>query len=395
MSLNTHSIALLGLFLLLVPSLPGQLPAAPKPENSASRDDYVGDEACRGCHQTQFETYIGSAHHAASRLPSQTSIDGKFTSGSNILRTSNPSLFFVMSATQKGYFQTAFANLPPAETLNHQERFDLVIGSGRKGQTYLYWKGEELFELPVSYWTETDRWINSPGYPDGLPNFDKPIIPRCLECHSTYFESLPPPSNRFDKTHIVLGITCEKCHGPGAAHVARHQSKTPMQPGEAEDIVNTASLSRQRQVDLCALCHAGPGTPMAPSFSFRAGEELARYLSLAPNAPATPADVHGHQVQQLSSSRCYLSTTMTCSTCHDVHTPQRDAASFSERCLTCHRTESCGKFSTLGSRILHRCTDCHMPLQQSNQIVFDADGRQIKPQVRTHRIAIYKEPNQP
>ena len=393
MSPKTHSVAWLGLF-LLVPLLSAQLPGAPEPENSALRKDYVGDEACRGCHQTQFENYLGSAHHAASRVPSQTSIDGKFTAGSNILRTSNPSLFFVMSATQEGYFQTAFAKLPPAETITHRERFDLVIGSGRKGQTYLYWKGEELFELPVSYWTETDRWINSPGYPDGLPNFDKPIIPRCLECHSTYFESLSPPSNRFDKTQIVLGITCEKCHGPGAKHVARHRAKTPLSEA-AEDIVNPASLSRERQMDLCALCHAGPGTPRAPSFSFAPGEELARYLSVRADAPDTPTDVHGHQVQQLMSSRCFRSTAMTCSTCHDVHKSQPDAAPFSQHCLTCHRIENCGKFSTMGSQILHRCADCHMPLQQSNQIVFDADGRQIKPQVRTHRIAVYKEPGQP
>ena len=233
MSTDIRSIALLFFFLLLVRSLHGQLPEAPQPENPTLRSGYSGDEACRGCHQTQFEAYLGSAHHAASRLPSQTSIEGKFTPGSNILRTSNPSLFFVMTATQEGYFQTAFAKLPPAETITHQERFDLVIGSGRKGQTYLYWKGEQLFELPVSYWTETDRWINSPGYPDGLPNFDKPIIPRCLECHSTYFESLSPPSNRFDKTHIVLGITCEKCHGPGAAHVARHRSKDSTPTGRS------------------------------------------------------------------------------------------------------------------------------------------------------------------
>jgi hypothetical protein len=393
MSPNLRAIVLTGLFLCLVPSLPGQLPDAP--ENRASRSNYVGDEACRDCHQAQFEIYLRSAHHAASRLPSQTSIEGKFTPGFNILRTANPSLFFVMSASPEGYFQTAFAKLPPAETITHQERFDLVIGSGRKGQTYLYWKGEELFELPVSYWTETDRWINSPGYPDGLPSFDKPIIPRCLECHSTYFESLSPPTNRFEKTHIVLGITCEKCHGPGAAHVMLHRSKTPVRPGEAEHVVNPASMSRERQMDLCALCHAGPGTPRAPSFSFAAGEVLAQYLAIAANAPDTPADVHGHQVQQLMSSRCYRSTTMTCSTCHDVHKPQRDADSFSARCVSCHKIEDCGKFSTLGTQILNRCTTCHMPLQQSNQIVFDADGHQIKPQVRTHKIAIYKQVNLP
>jgi Cytochrome c554 and c-prime len=393
-SIISRPIALLGLFLFFVRLLPGQLPDAP----SAARrpvGDYVGDAACRDCHQAQFESYLSSAHHSASRVPSQGAIDGKFTPGSNILRTSNPSLFFVMSATHEGFFQTAFAKLPPAETITHRERFDLVIGSGRKGQTYLYWKGDELFELPVSYWTETDRWINSPGYPDGLPSFDKPIIPRCLDCHSTYFESLSPPSNRFNKTNMVLGITCERCHGLGGTHVARNRTKTPLQPGQSEDIVNPKSLSRARQMDLCALCHAGPGTPKAPSFSFGAGEVLAEYLSIAADAPDTPTDVHGHQVQQLSSSRCFRSTAMTCSTCHDVHKPQRATAAFSERCLTCHRIENCGKFSTLGSQILHRCADCHMPLQQSNQIVFDADGRQIKPQVRTHRIAIYKEVDLP
>ena len=86
---------------------------------------------------------------------------------------------------------------------------------------------------------------------------------------------------------------------------------------------------------------------------------------------------------------------MTWSTCHNVHKPQRDAASFSARCLTCHKIENCGKFSTMGAQILNRCTTCHMPLQQSNQIIFDADGHQIKPQVRTHKIAIYKEINLP
>lgn len=235
-----RSIVILGLLLASVSLFLGQMPDAPAPANDrshlitavadysvSSRNGYVGDEACSACHQEKFETYLSSAHHLASRLPSQTSIDGKFTQGSNILRTSNPYLYFVMSATKEGYFQSAVAKLPPVDTISHKERFDLVIGSGRKGQTYLYWKGDELFELPVSYWTETDQWMNSPGYPDGLPNFDKPIIPRCLECHTTYVGSQPPSLNRFDKTSMVLGITCEKCHGPGRNHVARNQSKTP------------------------------------------------------------------------------------------------------------------------------------------------------------------------
>src|SRR5213078_4429349 len=105
-------------------------------------------------------------------------------------------------------------------TATLSERFDIVLGSGRKGQTYLCWRaGDQLFELPVSYWTELRRWINSPGYEDGQLNFSRPVSPRCLECHASAFESLPAPGiiNRYNKTNYILGIACEKCHGPGQA----------------------------------------------------------------------------------------------------------------------------------------------------------------------------------
>jgi hypothetical protein len=80
---------------------------------------------------------------------------------------------------------------------------------------------------------------------------------------------------------------------------------------------------------------------------------------------------------------------MTCATCHNVHTPQRDLASFSERCLTCHKAEDCGRHVSMGSSILGNCVNCHMPLRQSNQIVLDTAAGKVRPQVRTHRIAIY------
>jgi hypothetical protein len=389
--LRRHGLACAVFAILFVPMLlRSQLPSAPLAVPAvSSANGYAGDDACRPCHQKQFESYLGTAHYVASRLPSSDSIHGKFTSGANILRTSNPFLHFVMTATPEGFFQTAFAQLPPSDTVSHRERFGLVIGSGRKGQTYLYWRGDQLFEMPVSYWTETGQWMNSPGYHDGLPNFDKPVIPRCLECHTTYFRSLAPPANRFDTEDFVLGITCEKCHGPGGAHIARAQAHKP--PGQVPDIVNPAVLPPQRQIDLCALCHAGAGTPRGPSFSFTVGQDLGRYLSITDTAPDTPTDVHGHQVQQLEGSRCFRSAQMTCATCHDVHQAQRDTGAFSARCLTCHKAESCGRFPIMGSRILNRCVDCHMPLRKSNQIVFDTLGHQVRPQVRSHRIAIYRE----
>src|SRR2546422_8885079 len=101
---------------------------------------------------------------------------------------------------------------PPRSTLFPYTTLfrSFVIGSGGKGQTYLFWKADQLFQLPISYWRELGQWVNSPGYRDGVANFGRPIIARCLECHASYFESLPPPDNRYSKTGFVLGITCEK-----------------------------------------------------------------------------------------------------------------------------------------------------------------------------------------
>jgi hypothetical protein len=384
----------------MVPQHAPALPNRPQPATVSSkassnrkkappRQVYAGDDSCRSCHKEEASRYSETAHHRTSSLPGKNSIAGSFAPGSNVLRTSNQYLTFEMTATKDGYFESAVEQLAPSKTISHAERIDLVIGSGRKGQTYLFWKGNTLFELPVSYWTELDGWINSPGYPDGSPRFDKPVVPRCLECHGSFFEWEPPPANRFNKASVVLGITCEKCHGPGREHVARYSSKTPPHPGTATAILNPASFPRDRQVDACTLCHAGAAEAIAPPLSFVPGQSIDDYLYIPASDKDAPVDVHGNQVQLLEKSRCFRSSQMTCTTCHNVHQPQRDAAAFSEHCLSCHKVEACGKYSEMGKAIANNCVDCHMPLQESETLVSDTNGRKLKPRVRNHRIGIY------
>lgn len=353
---------------------------------AVSPNSYAGDDACRSCHQEKTEAYLHTAHHLTSQPADAHSIAGKFGPGADILKTSNPELYFKMEANDRGYFQTAIEGIAPYTT-SRRERFDIVIGSGRKGQTYLFWKGNQLFQLPVSYWIELGAWANSPGYPDGVADFNRRVVPRCLECHATSFESQPPPENRFAKTGFVLGISCEKCHGPGQDHVARYSSKSgaPSQTG----IVNPARLPRDRQIELCAWCHAGQGQLVAPAFSYLPGAPLDRYLELPRPSPDAQVDVHGSQVELLARSRCFQSSTMTCSTCHDVHVPQHDLAAFSQRCLTCHKAEACGVYPKLGNSIARNCIDCHMPNQPTTLIVSEWNGKKVIPKVRNHWIKVH------
>jgi hypothetical protein len=366
---------------------------------AADRAGFAGDSACLGCHKDQHDSYLLTAHHLTSQLPSQkgNQILGSFAGGSNVLMISDPAkatidpgLYFKMEKRLDGYYQTAVAGWP-GHLQSHSERMDIVIGSGVRGQSYLYWRGQQLFELPVSYWTDGSRWINSPGYLDGTMNFARPVTPRCLECHAGFVQTLSsdPASNRYERQSLLTGIDCERCHGPGADHVARHQAK-PTDTG-AETILNPAHFSRDRQIDLCALCHNGIRTEaLTAAFAYTPGKPLNEYLQPDTGDVAAHPDVHGNQVGLLKSSRCYQSSaTMSCSTCHDVHEPEQPVASYSSRCLSCHQVESCGMMKTMGRSIANNCIDCHMPVETTNAILSKTAGEKIQPKMRNHWIKVY------
>jgi hypothetical protein len=352
---------------------------------------YAGTQACQSCHRDRYNTYVGTAHHLTSRPADKSSVLGSFAPPANMMRTANPALSFEMTADRDGFYQTAITGREPHVT-RRTERFDIVTGSGRKGQTYLYWRGAALFQLPVSYWVGPQQWTNSPGYADGIANFDRPIVGRCLDCHATSFEHSRQSVSSYNTSNYMLGIACEKCHAPGKEHIARYSSRSA---GTGPAIVNPKTLPRDRQIDLCATCHAGGAGERTVSFSFRPGDRFDDYYMMMPGQSVGPPDVHGNQVGLLKNSRCFRSDErMTCSTCHDVHRSQRDTVALSDKCLTCHTPAACRVAPKPARGIAGRCVDCHMPVQQSQMIASTYNGTTIREPVRTHLIKVYPEQTQ-
>ena len=107
---------------------------------AATRTSYVGDDACRSCHHDKTISYHQTAHFITSQPPTQETILGKFKPGANTLKTADTNLIFEMQATDAGYFQKAMRTVSPTRVGHRSERFDIVLGSGRKGQTYGFWK---------------------------------------------------------------------------------------------------------------------------------------------------------------------------------------------------------------------------------------------------------------
>jgi hypothetical protein len=109
----------------------------------------VGDRACKQCHPAEFEAFSQTRHHLTSQLPERHTIAGKFTAGQNTLTTFNPEVSFRMDERNGNFYETAIL-AKPGHKGTRTEQIGIVIGSGRKGQTYLYWKDDRLYELPVS-----------------------------------------------------------------------------------------------------------------------------------------------------------------------------------------------------------------------------------------------------
>lgn len=361
---------------------------------------FAGSASCVKCHSGVYDSYIHTAHFQTSRPASADNISGSFATGHNSFDFGN-GVKVVMEKRKGGLYQAGYVN---GKVIDAQ-KFDITIGNV-KAQTYLYWKDKQLFELPISYFNAVHSWTNSPGYEAGKINFNRPIVKRCLECHSSYAEEVPQKTmnlgNRkveFDKAAMIYGIDCERCHGPAANHVNYH-TEYPEEK-KAKYITTFGSLTRAQKMDACAVCHSGNKEVFQrTAFAFAMGDTLAKFKEPdflhEPVNPAT-LDVHGNQTALLSASKCFLMSNMDCSSCHNPHANNsQNIAMYTQKCLNCHseaKHNYCTMAPKLGSAITNNCINCHMPQKPSNVISVEATQGKISVPylVRTHRIAIYPE----
>ncbi len=355
--------------------------------------EYAGAQTCVSCHKDISSTYLHTAHFAASLPATAQTIQGSVNPGENNLAYNDHSKL-LMQKKDSGYYQTNYINKEQVATA----RMDIVLG-GIKGISYLSWKENELFQLPVSYDIPKKHWIVSPGYDTTIASFDRMITSRCLECHASFAKEEAPKLSSFSgedvgfqKSSLILSVDCERCHGPAKKHVD-FQLENP-KVKTAKYITKIAALTRNQKVDLCGTCHSGTNTITSKSiFDFKPGDKLSDFKRHPPSTqPVDYAhiDVHGDQLDMLKSSKCYMSSQMDCATCHNTHKNQRnDLVALAQRCSTCHTStkhNECEMTGKLTAAVLKaNCIACHMPALPSKVIV----NEEQSVLVNTHHIAIY------
>jgi hypothetical protein len=356
---------------------------------------YAGSDACAGCHKNIHANYEHTEHAHTSWPVKDFPADIRKPSDTFYFSENNK---VIIEKRDSGIFQVAYEG----DVATIAKRFDIGFGSGEKAYTFGYWEGKNLNELPLSYFTTIHQWANSPGFPQRKAYFERPIIRRCFECHSSFvapdLKQTESFSNvrKLDPATVIYGIDCERCHGPAAEHVSFHQQNPSVK--ESHNMVSWKTLSREQRLDACGVCHSGNDlTTQFTTFAFKPGDTLSNFYYPEFGPPAANPDVHGKQVQLLSASQCFIkSKALECSSCHNSHDgKEKNMTVYAQQCINCHQNAKhpAALTASLGNAITDKCIDCHMPNEASKIIGFREKGKDEISHyfLRTHRIAIYPE----
>lgn len=316
--------------------------------------DYVGSASCRSCHPKQYATQTTTNHAKALRPILRTPLPS-LLSGAPIQERSG--IAFDYSSTSEGLHVTVTRG---------NDRLSAILGwafgSGVQAFTPVGLRNGVYFEHRVSYYTAAGRpgrTMGHSGQPSlslesalGIPQKSETIT-RCFDCHATGVQSGP------DLSRMVVGIQCERCHGPALAHV---NAATKGQPHSAivESIRTFSRMNAADSIASCAECHRMPATNSShPELD---DPESIRFQPIG-----------------LMASRCFIeSKSLSCVTCHSPHQDsERNVDFYVLKCLQCHQPKNTAVSCKLAKR--QNCLPCHMEKQSSAEFLKFTD----------HRIRIY------
>ncbi len=349
---------------------------------------YVDSAICASCHQAIAKSYqlTGMGRSLYRPTPGNTIED--YTAHPTVHNEASGLTYTMVERDGRFYQRRSEVGFGGQQTNVVEEQIDYVIGSGNHARSYLH-RGPDgrLIELPVSWYVENSGyWAMSPGYDrKGQEDFRRAISGECMLCHNglplkgSYPERGTSGLAVFPK-EIPEGIDCQRCHGPGGAHV--RAALAPNTPAEKirQAIVNPARLNRERQLEVCMQCHLETSSSLMPNEirrynrtidSYRPGEQIGDYKLYFDRA-SVPGQGDGFEIAhagyRLRMSACFRASQMTCLTCHDPHQEYRistSTAHYVAVCQGCHQSVVHKAALPAGTD----CFSCHMPKRRTDDVV--------------------------
>ncbi len=331
------------------------------PDGGAGEPGYVGSAKCQPCHETIDHSW---AAHGMARTGLRRLEDLDHASLIRIFDAATPVLHAQSGFSYRPFREgdRFFVEETRVGDAEHSwiQPVTHAMGSGDAGMAFYFRDGDRFFQIPLDWFPAAARWGLDPGFANTNLRFSFALDATCVACHTD------PPRRSTTAATVFFepmpsGIGCERCHGPGAKHVATSRG---------EDIVNPSRLSARQQIEVCAQCHQDTGSVYMPGrepFGYRPGDALdafrRNHLREPPEADRVVLLDHP---ERMTRSACYLRSAgkLTCTTCHDPHASSRgrSAAYWRERCTGCHvaPAKTCTEAKPVRAKVGDDCVPCHM-----------------------------------
>jgi len=313
--------------------------------------NYAGSAACQKCHEDIYARWSKSRMANVVRDPRQhpDAIIPDLSKSDPLVNFSKDDIAFVYGSRWKQRYFTKIGD-------------DYFPEPAQWDVTHKMWR---RYFVPNT----ADRWAQL--YPPD--NFKRPTGALCDGCHSVNYDIAT-------KTVSEWNVGCEKCHGPGSAHVARPVRDTILNPGRFDYV---------HANDICIQCHSQGRPPTNPiegkyydwPVGFHVGLNLADFWQLEEHKLGETSFTHfadGTAHKNRMQGNDFVESLMyargvTCFSCHDPHGTDNLAMvrePGNALCLTCHgpNTQNGPHAASIAQHTHHAadspgsaCIACHMP----------------------------------
>jgi Tfp pilus assembly protein PilF len=375
-------------------------PTPPTPP--AATVAFVGLAKCAGCHPKEAEAYRGSDHARAMEPATAESVLGDFDNARFTHRGATSTFFrrdgrfFVRTDGPDG----KPGDFPVAYTFGADplQQYLVPFPDGRLQALGMAWDSRPKAQGGQRWFHLYPRERLTPSDPLHWTGREQTWNVQCAECHSTDLQKHYDLGRKgYDTRWAELTVSCEACHGPGAAHVAWAEARpagAPRAPAGATGLVvrlgafgaegrwimkdldrGVAEWSgparSAAEVEMCARCHARRRAIVDP---YPYGKPfLDTHVPALLEAGLYHAD--GQILGEVYEYGSFVQTRMfragvTCADCHDPHglAPRRGGNAV---CTPCHHP---ARFD-VPSHHRHRpgseaarCVACHMPARTYMQV---------------------------